>query len=124
MLNGEIQSDEMPAGGGDRGARQPTAHSHDEERADAKDLEAHLILERLGGCEALSADEQRRSTVPLPKGGLWLGTDDAGNPRVIEDGKSIEDGVAAVPVGNNLFIWLPARWASRYGNRLLGRAQW
>lgn len=100
MLNGEFQSDEIRTGGEALAARQPTAQSADEEHPDATDLEVRLIFERLGDDEVLIADEQRRSTVPLPKTGLWLGTDDAGNPQVIEESKSVENGVAAVPVGN------------------------
>jgi len=100
MLNGEIQNDEVQTGSGGHSACQPTAQSADEENPAVKDLEVRLVFERLGEGEALIADEKRRATIPLPKAGLWLGADDAGNPRVIEKGEDVETGVAAVPVGN------------------------
>ncbi|MDH7503191.1 MAG: hypothetical protein QHJ82_10855 [Verrucomicrobiota bacterium] len=99
MLNGEMQTDS-----GNQAAHQPTAESADE-GSNADVLEVQLILERIGNDEASIAHEQRRTTIPLPKAGLWLGADDAGNPRVIEEGEGVEGGVAAVPVGNRAGQW-------------------
>lgn len=95
MLNGEMQTD-----GGEHAVRRPTARSSDEENRDASVLEVHLVLEKIGDGEPAIAHEKRLSTVPLPTTGLWLGADDAGNPRVIEKGEDDEAGVAVVPVGN------------------------